>query len=375
MRRASTPDRVRVPGAPCDVEPLRYHNVTSMTAVRTDDGEPALDSDGVSGVHGMTERRLKWAKRLAVITAVGMFLVLLMGANVTATGSGEGCGRTWPLCNDSFLPAGTIESAIEYSHRLVTSIEGLFVAATAIVAWPFRKRFPQFKLLVPAMAGTLILQSLMGAAAVKWPTSPEVMASHFGISLICLAAAALIARIVTEARDNDDHLSIRRISAPTGYRILMGVTLLFSIVVAYSGAYVRHTGAELACSSWPTCNGQVVPEFEGLAGIHTMHRLAALGISLLIVALVVWSYRFRAEREDLYHLSLLAFVLVIAQAAAGAIVVFSGLQLLATLTHAGLMALLFVTLSDGVRLVLPPPKEQLRDQRLHGSVPRMATGD
>ncbi|MBA2758865.1 MAG: hypothetical protein H0U38_04150, partial [Chloroflexia bacterium] len=31
----------------------------------------------------MTERRLKWAKRLAVITAVGMFIVLLMGANVT----------------------------------------------------------------------------------------------------------------------------------------------------------------------------------------------------------------------------------------------------------------------------------------------------
>ena len=323
----------------------------------------------------MTDRRLKWARRLAVITAVGMFLVLLMGANVTATGSGEGCGRTWPLCNDGFLPADTIESVIEYSHRLVTSIEGLFVAATAIVAWPFRKRFPQFTFLVPAMAGTLIVQSLMGAAAVKWPTSPEVMATHFGISLICLAAAALIARIVTEAKDDDNHLAIRRNFAPAGYRILMIVTLVFSVIVAYSGAYVRHTGAELACTSWPTCNGEVIPTFGGLAGIHTMHRLAALGISLLIVALVVWSWRFRMERGDLHTLSLVALALVIAQAIAGAIVVSSGLQLLATLTHAALMALLFVALSDGVRCVLPPPKAREQDERDRRSVPGMVPGD
>lgn len=322
------------------------------------------------------DRRMKWARRLAVITAVGMFLVLLMGANVTATGSGEGCGQTWPLCHDSFLPANTIESMIEYSHRVVTSIEGLFVAATSIVAWPLRKRFPQFRLLVPAVAGTLIIQSLMGAAAVMWPQTPEVMATHFGISLVCLAAAALIARIVTEARDDDEHLDERRVSPPSGYRIAMIVTLVFSIVVAYSGAYVRHTGAELACTSWPTCNGELIPEFGGLAGIQTLHRLAALGISLLVVALVVWSYRFRMERGDLHRNALLALVLVLAQSVAGAIVVYSGLQLLAMLTHAALMALLFVTLSDGTRLVLPPPEPETDARRVQqGSVPRMATGD
>ena len=39
---------------------------------------------------------VKWVAGLAT---VGMFLVLLMGATVTSTGSGEGCGRSWPLCN------------------------------------------------------------------------------------------------------------------------------------------------------------------------------------------------------------------------------------------------------------------------------------
>jgi cytochrome c oxidase assembly protein subunit 15 len=321
------------------------------------------------------DRRMTWAKRFAVITAVGMFIVLLMGANVTATGSGDGCGNTWPLCNDSVLPAKTVESVIEYSHRIVTSIEGIFVLVTTILAWPLRRRFPQFRVLVPAMGGTLILQSLMGAAAVKWPTSAEVMATHFGISLVCLASAALIARIVTEARDNDEHLDIRRIAAPAGYRALMIGTLVLSIGVAYSGAYVRHTGAELACSSWPTCNGQLIPEFGGLAGIHTMHRLAALLIGLAVGALLVWAWTLRGARPDLYQVSALAMLLVIAQALAGAVVVYSGLQLLATLLHAALMALLFVSLADGVRLVLPPPAARVAESRVTGSVPRMATGD
>jgi cytochrome c oxidase assembly protein subunit 15 len=323
----------------------------------------------------MTERRLKWAKRLAVITAVGMFIVLLMGANVTATGSGDGCGNDWPLCHGSWLPGNYFESIVEYSHRFVTSIEGVFVLATAIVAWPFRKRFPQFTFLIPAMAGTLLLQSLMGAAAVKWPTSPEVMATHFGISLICLAAAALIARIVTEAKRDDAHLTVREVSAPVGYRVLMIATLVFSVIVAYSGAYVRHTGAELACSSWPTCNGELIPAFGGLHGIQTLHRLAALGIMLLIGVLVAWSWRLQAERPDLHRTSLVALGLVFAQAIVGAIVVFSGLQLLATLAHAGLMALLFVALSDGVRLVLPPPKRREVDEQVRRSVPGMVPGD
>ena len=75
---------------------------------------------------------------------------------------------------------------------------------------------------------------------------------------------------------------------------LMIGTLLLSIGVAYSGAYVRHTGAELACTSWPTCNGQLIPEFEGLAGIHTLHRLAALVIGLAIGALLVWAVMLNA---------------------------------------------------------------------------------
>lgn len=321
------------------------------------------------------DKRAIWTSRLAVATAVGMLIVLLMGARVTATGSGKGCGNDWPLCNGSWLPANTYESVTEYSHRIVTGVEGFLVLATSILAWTMRKRYPEVKLLVPVMAGTLVLQSLMGAAAVKWPQSAEVLATHFGISMICLASAALLARVLSERRPGHADRAVARIATvPAAFRWVALVATVASVVVAYSGAYVRHSGAELACTSWPTCNGQLVPEFGGLHGIQTMHRIGALVMSLILVGLLTLAFRIRATRPDLLTLAGLAMVLVIAQALIGAVVVSSGLQLTATLAHAGVMAILFVVLCDTVRLgwrrTTAPAVEELGRP-----VPGMAIGD
>ena len=325
----------------------------------------------------MDERSI-WARRLAIVSAIGMLIVLLMGARVTATGSGDGCGNDWPLCHGGFLPADTFESLAEYSHRLVTGIEGVVVLATTILAWPLRKRHPEFKMLVPAMMGTLVLQSLMGAAAVRWPTSAEVMATHFGISLICLASASLVAFILIEARGQDRDRSV--VASPgspraiAGFRWLLIATFVMSIVVAYSGAYVRHTDSELACATWPTCTGELVPRIDHTPpGIQTLHRVLAGAISLMIVGVALWAYRLRQARPDLQALSLASLVIVFFQIMVGAIVVFSGLQLLATLAHAGLMAALFVVLSEGLRRTWP--RRERRPVRSQASVGHPATGD
>src|SRR5579872_1985135 len=75
-------------------------------------------------------RGLRW---LAAATCGGMLLVLVMGAAVTNTGSAEGCGRSWPLCNGQFVPEFTVSTAIEYSHRTVTAVESVLVVALALV--------------------------------------------------------------------------------------------------------------------------------------------------------------------------------------------------------------------------------------------------
>src|SRR5690606_38065528 len=74
-------------------------------------------------------------KVLVYASVVGMFLVLLMGALVTKSGSAEGCGSSWPLCDGKLLPAMNIHSIIEYSHRAVSGIVGLLVLAMAVGMW------------------------------------------------------------------------------------------------------------------------------------------------------------------------------------------------------------------------------------------------
>lgn len=78
-------------------------------------------------------------KVLAYATCIGMFIVVLNGALVTKTGSGQGCGTDWPLCNGKFVPAYTIESMIEYSHRIVTGIVGILVLASFIFVYRFAR--------------------------------------------------------------------------------------------------------------------------------------------------------------------------------------------------------------------------------------------
>jgi len=124
------------------------------------------------------ERGLRW---LAVATTAGMFIVLIMGAAVTNTGSAEGCGRSWPLCNGQFVPEFTVSTAIEYSHRAVTGVEGLLVVALTggmLVMW---RRQREVVVLALVMLGTLLLQAGLGAGAVLVPQSPFLLATHFGV--------------------------------------------------------------------------------------------------------------------------------------------------------------------------------------------------
>ncbi len=60
--------------------------------------------------------------------------VILWGAYVRASGSGAGCGAHWPLCNGEVIPRSpSVETLIEYSHRLTSGIAVL--AVVWMLAW------------------------------------------------------------------------------------------------------------------------------------------------------------------------------------------------------------------------------------------------
>src|SRR5215471_742521 len=161
-------------------------------------------------------RALRW---LSVAATIGMLLVLIMGAAVTNTGSAEGCGRSWPLCNGQFIPEFTVATAIEYSHRAVSGIEGMLILALAVVMLARWRTDREVVMLAPLMLGALLLQAGLGAAAVAMPQSPAVLASHFGVSLLAFASTFLSAvKVFERTRPAAHHQAAPLRSPPPGTR-------------------------------------------------------------------------------------------------------------------------------------------------------------
>jgi len=297
---------------------------------------------------------LKW---LSVLTAAGMGLVLLMGALVTKTGSGEGCGNDWPLCNGKFVPAYTVESMIEYSHRAVSGAVGLLVIAAAVAAWLKLRHDKEALLYIGIGLGFTVVQSILGAMAVVWPQSDAVMALHFGFSLIAFAGTLLFAIRVWNGSvpERDKPRDVARSRPPhsprisAGYRNLVWGTTIYSYAVVYLGAFVRHTDSMGGCAGWPLCNGQWVPELSGATGIAFFHRAAALLLLVLVAVLTFIAQQRYGDIPPLRNGAMWAVGLTILQIFCGAAIVFSmgtDWYLLAALVHVVVVAGLFGVLCE-----------------------------
>ena len=65
-------------------------------------------------------------------------LVIIWGAYVRASRSGDGCGDHWPKCNGELIPnaASLTKTWVEYAHRGMTVVDGFLILALLI--WAFR---------------------------------------------------------------------------------------------------------------------------------------------------------------------------------------------------------------------------------------------
>lgn len=275
------------------------------------------------------------ANWLGPAAAGGMFLVLVMGATVTDTGSAQGCGRDWPLCNGHWVPEFAVTAAIEFSHRAVTVLESVLVLALAAVALRLQGDRRPVQLLTPLMVFALLTQAALGAAAVKWPQQPSVLALHFGVSLVALASTTLVAVLLKWPS------ALSGASLPGGLRLGSWGLLAYLYGLVYTGAYVRHLGAAGACPGWPLCSlGGFHPENWAVAA-NLVHRGAAAGAVALASALLIACIRLPAPRPDLVSGATVLLAALVAQAGSGAFGATAGWGLWAELLHAALTGVAF----------------------------------
>jgi len=128
--------------------------------------------------------------------------VILWGALVRASRSGEGCGDHWPLCNGSVIPhAAQIATIIEFVHR-VTSGPVAWVLVAVMAVWAFRS-FRGETVARAAMASLVLItiEALLGAGLVLFRYTGTnasagrvaYLSAHLMNTLLMLGAIALTA--------------------------------------------------------------------------------------------------------------------------------------------------------------------------------------
>lgn len=82
--------------------------------------------------------RPSWFQRYAWAFVAYLLLVILFGAWVRITHAGAGCGSHWPTCHGQIIPLDpSIETIIEYTHRLTSGLLGIF--GLVLVGWAGRR--------------------------------------------------------------------------------------------------------------------------------------------------------------------------------------------------------------------------------------------
>ncbi|WP_284644660.1 COX15/CtaA family protein [Paenibacillus silviterrae] len=295
-----------------------------------------------------------WLRRLSLASMLGMFLILVMGALVTKTESGRGCGDDWPLCNGKFVPAYTIESLIEYSHRFVVGIVGLVLLATTLLVFIYSQRKDAKWFVGGAMFFT-VLQAILGAMTVVWPQNAPALALHFGFSLLAFAFTLLLYLVYTKWGEALLHREGTVLSPAA--KLLVWVIMIYTYGVVYLGAYVHHTESSGGCIGWPLCNGEVIPDLSGATGIMFTHRVAAAVLGLLIAGLYFVIKAQAPAGSTAVAAARYAVVFVILQIFSGAFVTLSmgyDWYLLASLMHTVLISCLYGILSYLAILTLQP---------------------
>jgi heme A synthase len=263
-------------------------------------------------------------------------LVILWGALVRASKSGEGCGDHWPLCNGVVIPhAAQIATIVEFTHRASTGVAFFSVLAMAI--WAFRAfRGQLISRAASASLFFIVTEALLGAGLVlfKYVGADQsigraiYLSAHLVNTLLLLAAMALTAWWAS---------GHRAIEAHSPNAVTLGYALLTALIVAITGAM-----AALSDTLFPVISlgAGITADFSGaspaLVRLRILHPVIALAAGVYIVIAAATT---RAQR-----LSRFVVALVAAQLAAGMLNVWLLAPIWLQLVHLLLADLLWIAL-------------------------------
>jgi cytochrome c oxidase assembly protein subunit 15 len=316
--------------------------------------------------------------RLAVITCLLAFCVILVGAYVRLSDAGLGC-PDWPGCygklvvpieqsavekaNNTYTnrPLDQSKAWKEMVHRYMAGSLGMAILLLAILAWRNRDQYNQPLLLPTLLLFLVTFQAALGMWTVTLLVKPAIVTAHLlggFATFVLLGLLALKLRPVGSIHTIDTSSSLRRWIRFSLIILLLQITL---------GGWTSTNYAALACSEFPACYaGSWWPEMDfaeafvvwrGLGvnyefgvlensartAIHMTHRIGAL-ITLLTLGLLAWHLTRPDSSPFLRKLGFTLLFLLALQVALGVTNVVGHLPLSVAVAHNGGAALLLFLL-------------------------------
>jgi len=285
-----------------------------------------------------------WRHRFAVLTATATFVLIFVGGLVTSTGSSLSV-PDWPLSYGQLFPPMVGGVLYEHGHRMVAGTVALMTAALAGWTW-WDERRNSVKRLAALALGAIVLQAVLGGATVllRLPTSVSVSHAALAQAFFCL----VVSLAVVTSRE---WTSAARVASTDRWSARLSVTTTAAVYgQLLLGAVMRHTGSGLAIPDFPLAFGHVVPDITSFAvGIHFAHRVGAVVVAALVLATASRILGASDDRRS-RRAAILLVVLLGAQLALGATIIWSRKAVLPTTAHVAIgAAILAVSLVLALR--------------------------
>ncbi len=157
---------------------------------------------------------------------------ILAGAFVRATGSGDGCGATWPTCKGKIIPAlSDTSELIEFSHR---SVSGVLLVVTLIIFAKTRKfqKDSLVRTVTNYLTFFVIFEALIGAVIVifEWvglnSSLPRIIAVpiHLVNTFGLLGSYAILYKILQDDLQNIKNMFNKNFLLVSSLFLLSGAT-------------------------------------------------------------------------------------------------------------------------------------------------------
>lgn len=309
-----------------------------------------------------SENNTRLFRRLALLTVIVVYVLILIGGIVRSTGAGMGC-PDWPKCFGSWVPPtdasqlpsnyqqifgaklkGEVEFNVfktwtEYLNRLFGVFTGLVIFGTLLASIPFLKRDrPVFymSLLAFLLVG---FQGWLGSKVVSTELAPILVTLH-----MLLAIVIVFVLLYVMARSFVGHVSVQELKDKNFINKWLQWTLVLSLLQVLIGTQVREAMDEVIKQFGESGRAYWI---GSLGFTFYIHRSFSILILVMHIGLVYFLRKNVTSRGIISQLSSALLILLLIEIGTGILLAYMNVPAFAQPIH-----LTLATIALGLQFVV-----------------------